>query len=111
MATQTQFDFTAKARSGDPVTSHAAADRLNAAMRLSQQRLYVLRRLQIFQPCTAKVLDIIGTRNQQGIAHRRMRELVKMGFVRRVKTDDKGRQLKEMLCYLTDKGEQFLREK
>ena len=110
---QTQFDFTAKARRSDPIQSHAAADRLNNTLALSAQRYVVLRALTIVQPCTAKQADALISlaNNIDGLAHRRMRELEKMGLVRREKYDDKGRPLKEMLCYLTDKGEEYLRDK
>lgn len=97
----------AKARRGDPEQSHAAADRMNATVALSQQRKFVLHHVGVLEPCTAKVIDALL--DGRGIAHRRMLDLVNMGLVRRVGKDDNGKPLKEMLCYLTPKGEQFLK--
>ena len=106
---QLQLDFSAKARKNDPVQSHAATDRMNATVALSQQRKFVLHEVKVREPCTAKVID--GLLDNRGIAHRRMRELEKMGLVRREQYDHNGKSLKEMLCYLTPKGEQFLKDK
>ena len=113
----TLFDkLAAVARKDDPVTSHEAADRLNATITLSRHRLIVLRHLLIFQPCTAKQMDaylinLFKGDLPEGIAHKRMIDLVNLGMVKRTNIGLKGERLKEMECSLTDAGIEFLRKR
>lgn len=113
---KTLFDNSAKARVADPVQSHMAADRVNEGDNIKSQRTTVLRWLKELQPCAASEIDWKRDHtgwltNPKGIAHRRMRELETMGLVERKKKDDNGKNLKEMICSLTDKGEQWLRNR
>jgi predicted transcriptional regulator len=111
--TQTTMKFTAKqfgparARADDPVQSHAAADRRNATSAGKKQGMAVLRSLKLHGDQTAKFLDSVmptANVNWDGWAHRRMPELVSLGYVRRYGT---GRNL---ICSITEKGKELLRK-
>ncbi len=111
MDTTKHFDFTAKARNTDPVTSFMAAKAVQP--KLSYQRRFILRQLRMYQPCTAKYLDSRWKLPDwaYGIVHRRMKELETMGLVSRTDKGKNGEQLSELVCSLTEQGEEYLRDK
>jgi len=90
----------AQARRQDPIQSHLAADRKNKSGTLSSDRKWVLFAVKTRPGKTAKQLDEIYS--FKGIAHRRMKELESMGYVRREKNG------REMKCFITLEGMKML---
>lgn len=111
---QTVLDFykqrypIAKARTDDVVQSHAAADRMNRTNSATRQGIQVLRALKLHGDQTAKFLDSVMMTvniNWDGWAHRRMPELVSLGYVRRYGTG------RHKICSITPKGKELIKWK
>ena len=104
MNEQKTFDF-AKARNTDPVSSHIAAD--DVTPKLSKRRRAVLVALKENDGVSAKQLGAIMAQSYIQAyewPHKRIGELVEMGFVERhLETGEK-----EMLCWITVKGLEYL---
>lgn len=98
--------YPARARTDDPIQSHAAADRMNQSGAVRKQQLAVLRALNLHGYATMKHLDLImpiANVKWDGWGHRRAPELEELGLITREKTG------REMVCSLTDKGREVLR--
>lgn len=102
---KTLFDnMPALQRNSDPVTSFIGANYITQSGKVSQQKIAVLKALNIFGPNTARRLGIImaeAVNNNQllEIPHKRLGSLVAEGYVER-----RHGGLKGLVCYITDAG-------
>lgn len=99
----------ARSRKEHPVSSHLAAERMNANGRkgLNQQQRIVLRALKENNGATAKQLGKVMARtdmDRYSWPHKRLKELKNLGFVHR----EDG--YNEFLCFITDAGAKYLKD-
>lgn len=90
---------TATARKTDPVTSHAAADRMNQGDSLTRDEQFTLKWVRMFPGHSAKQLERLANDEAQRI-HRRAKGLETKGEIKRV-NDGTG----ELKLYLIKKNQ------